>query len=126
MAADMPENYERFPDAFQFIKDVAIDWDASYILEAEPGDYVTVARKARDKDEWFVGGVTDENARVANIAFDFLPAGKKFEATIYSDAKDASWNKNPQRYTIRKMTVTSKTRLKQPLAPGGGVAISVR
>lgn len=126
MAADMPENYERFPDAFQFIKDVAIDWDASYILEAEPGDYVTIARKARDKDQWFVGGITDENARVANIAFDFLPAGKKFEATIYSDGKDASFDKKPQSYTIKKVSVTAKTRLKIPLARGGGVAISVK
>lgn len=126
MAADMPENYRRFPDAFQFIRDVAVDWDASYILEAEPGDFVTIARKAKEKDQWFIGGITDENARVANVAFDFLPAGKKFEATIYSDGKDASWNKNPQAYTIKKMAVTSKTKLKLPLAPGGGVAISVK
>jgi glucan 1,4-alpha-glucosidase len=126
MAADMPENYKRFMDAFQFIKDVAVDWDASYILEAEPGDFVTIARKAKGKDEWFVGGVTDENARTANVAFDFLPSGKKFEATIYSDGKDASWNKNPQSYSIRKVTVTSKSKLKLPMAPGGGVAISIK
>jgi glucan 1,4-alpha-glucosidase len=126
MAADMPENYKRFPDAFQFIKDVAVDWDDTYVLEAEPGDYVTIARKAKGKDAWFIGGITDENARTANVTFSFLPEGKKFEATIYSDAKDASWDKNPQKYTIRKVTVTSKSSLKLPLAPGGGVAISVK
>jgi glucan 1,4-alpha-glucosidase len=126
MAADLPENYIRFPDAFQFIKDVAVDWDNTYILEAEPGGFVTIARKTKGKDVWFVGGITDENARVANVVLDFLPAGKKFEATIYSDGKDASWDKNPQSYTIRKMTVTSKTKLKLPMAPGGGVAISIQ
>ena len=87
---------------------------------------VTIARKAKGKDAWFVGGITDENARTANVGFEFLPAGKKFEATIYADGKDASWDKNPQSYTIKKMTVTSKTKLKLPLAPGGGVAISVK
>jgi glucan 1,4-alpha-glucosidase len=126
MAADMPENYKRFMDAFQFIKDVAVDWDASYILEAEPGDYITIARKAKGKEEWFVGGITDENARTANVPFDFLPAGKKFEATIYSDGKDASWDKNPQSYSIKKVTVTSKSKLKLPIARGGGVAISIK
>lgn len=126
MAADMPENYSRFMDAFQFIKDVAVDWDASYVLEAEPGDFVTIARKAKGKDEWFVGGITDENARTASVKFDFLPAGKSFVATIYADGKDASWNKNPQSYTIRKVLVTSKSQLKQSLAPGGGVAISIK
>jgi glucan 1,4-alpha-glucosidase len=126
MAADLPENYKRFPDAFQFIKDVAVDWDETYVLEAEPGDYITIARKAKGKNAWFVGGIADENARVANVSFSFLPAGKKFEATIYSDGKDASWNKNPQSYVIKKITVTSKTKLKLPLAPGGGVAISLK
>jgi glucan 1,4-alpha-glucosidase len=126
MAADMPENYKRFPDAFQFIKDVAIDWDESYVLEAEPGDFVTIARKAKGKDQWFIGGITDENPREANIIFNFLPVGKKFEATVYSDGKDASWNKNPQSYAIKRLTVTSKTKLNIPLAPGGGVAISVK
>lgn len=125
MAADLPENYERFPDAFQFIKDVALDWDDSYYLEAEPGDYVTIARKAKGKKEWYVGGVTDENARTAHIKFDFLPKGEKFIATIYADGKDASWNENPQSYTIRKVIVDSKSKLGQKLAPGGGVAISI-
>lgn len=126
MAADLPENYTRFADAFQFIKDVAVDWDNSYYLEAEPGDYVTIARKAKNKNEWFVGGVTDENPRTANILFNWLPAGKKYEATIYADGKDASWDKNSQSYTIRKITVTNKTKLKQHLGAGGGVAISIK
>lgn len=125
MAADLPENYVRFADAFQFIKDVAVDWDDSYILEAEPGDFITIARKAKNKNEWFVGGITDENPRIANISFSFLPAGKKYLATIYADGKSASWNKNAHSYTIRKMVVTSKTRLKRKLGAGGGVAISI-
>ena len=126
MAADMPDNYRRFLDAFQFIKDVAVDWDDTFILEAEPGDYVTIARKAKNENEWFVGGVTDEQPREAQISFSFLPAGKKYEATIYADGKDASWNKNPQSYTIRKMMVSSKTKLKQKIGAGGGVAISIK
>nr|WP_276496882.1 glycoside hydrolase family 97 protein [Pontibacter litorisediminis] len=126
MAADLPENYERFPDAFQFIKDVALDWDKSHILEAEPGDYVTIARKAKGKNEWYVGGITDENSRTTNVRFDFLPKGKEYVATIYADAKDASWNKNPQQYTITKVRVNSKSALKQYLAPGGGVAVSIK
>jgi len=125
MAADLPENYERFPDAFQFIKDVAVDWDNSYVLEAEPGDYVTIARKAKGKEEWFVGSVTDENLRTAAVSLSFLPKGQKFTATIYADKKDASWNKNPQSYEIKTVEVTSKTNLKQFVAPGGGFAISI-
>lgn len=126
MAADLPENYNRFPDAFQFIKDVAVDWDATYVLEAEPGDYITIARKAKNKEEWFAGGITDENSREAVIKFEFLPQGKKYTATIYADGKDANWKSNPQSYTIKKVPVTSKTVLKQKLAPGGGVAISIK
>ncbi|GAB3821039.1 glycoside hydrolase family 97 protein [Pontibacter rugosus] len=126
MAADLPENYARFPDAFQFIKDVALDWDDTYVQEAEPGDYVTIARKAKGKNEWYVGGITDENARTATVRFDYLPKGKNYVATIYADAKDASWNQNPQKYTITKVQVNSKSVLKQPLAPGGGVAISIK
>ncbi len=126
MAADLPENYKRFSDAFQFIKDVAVDWDNTYILEAEPGDYITIARKAKGKNEWYVGGITDENSREATINFSFLPKGKKYTATIYADGKDAHWIKNPQSYTIRKITVTNRTILKQKLAPSGGVAISVK
>ena len=126
MAADLPENYERFPDAFQFIKDVALDWDHSYILEAEPGDFITIARKAKGKNEWFVGGITDENSRTSSINFDYLPKGKKYIATIYADAKDANWNEKPQNYVISKVVVTSKSKLKQYIAPGGGYAISIK
>ena len=126
MAADFPENYNKHLDAFQFIKDVAIDWDESYILEAEPGDYITIARKAKGKNEWFVGGITDENKRTATVDFSFLPKGKTFEAIIYADAKDADYIKNPQAYEIKKIKVTSKTKLKQNLATSGGFAISVK
>ncbi len=126
MAADLPETYEKFADAFQFIKDVAVDWDESYALEAEPGDYITLARKAKGKNEWYIGSITDENARVATVTFGYLPKGKTFEATIYADGKDASFDKNPQSYSIRKMKVSSKTVLKQQVAPGGGFAISVK
>ncbi|SMO90749.1 Glycosyl-hydrolase 97 C-terminal, oligomerisation [Flavobacterium resistens] len=126
MAADLPENYIRFKDAFQFIKDVALDWDETYILEAEPGDYITIARKTKGKQEWFVGGITDENSRTALIDFSFLPAGKSFTATIYEDGKTADYKTNPQSYNIRKITVNSKSKLKQKLASSGGVAISIK
>ncbi|WP_210463321.1 glycoside hydrolase family 97 protein [Rufibacter roseolus] len=126
MAADMPENYLRFPDAFQFIKDVAVDWDDTYVLEAEPGDYVTTARKAKGKDEWFVGGVTDENPRTATVNFSFLPKGKQYIATIYADGADASYDKKPQSYTVRKVVVTPGSVLKQKLASSGGLAISIK
>jgi len=125
MAADLPENYDRIPDAFQFIKDVAVDWDETYVLEAEPGDYVTIARKSKGKNEWFVGGITDENSRIADIRFEYLPKGKTFIATIFADGKDANWQSNAKSYTIRKVRVNSTSRLKQQLAPGGGVAISI-
>lgn len=126
MAADLPENYIRFNDAFQFIKDVALDWDETYILEAEPGDYITIARKTKGKQEWFVGGITDENSHTAFIDFSFLPSGKSYTATIYEDGKTADYKTNPQSYNIRKVTVNSKTKLKQKLASGGGVAISIK
>lgn len=126
MAADLYQNYEKYPDAFQFIKDVAVDWDNTYILEAEPGDYITIARKAKNKNEWYVGGITDENAREAVIDFSFLPAGKKYQATIYADGKKADWRTNPKDYVISTRKVTSKTVLKQRLAPSGGVAISIK
>ncbi|PKW20598.1 glycoside hydrolase family 97 protein [Flavobacterium lindanitolerans] len=126
MAADLPETYNKFLDAFQFIKDVAVDWDDTYILEAEPGDYITIARKAKGKNEWFVGGISDENPRTALVTFDYLPKGKTFTAIIYADGKDASYDKNPQSYSIRTVKVNSKTKLKQPIAPGGGFAISIK
>jgi hypothetical protein len=126
MAADLPETYNKFLDAFQFIKDVAVDWDDTYILEAEPGDYITIARKAKGKNEWFVGGISDENPRTALVTFDYLPKGKTFTAIIYADGKEASYDKNPQSYSIRTVKVNSKTKLKQPIAPGGGFAISIK
>jgi hypothetical protein len=125
MAADFPENYQRFPDAFQFIKDVAVDWDDSKYLEAEPGEYITVARKAKSTGNWFVGNVNGEGIRTSNIKFDFLDAGKKYIATIYSDAKDAHYKTNPQAYVIRKLVINNKSKLSQVSAPGGGYAISI-
>ena len=126
MAADVPEHYQEHMDAFQFIKDVALDWDKSLYLEAEPGDYITIARKEKGADRWFVGCTADENGHDARIALDFLTPGKKYTATIYADAKDASWDKNPKAYTIRQMTVTSKTKLSLHAASGGGFAISIK
>ena len=125
MAADLPETYNKYMDAFQFIKDVAVDWDDTKVLEAEPGDYITFARKAKGTNNWFVGRTNDEEARTSNIDFSFLDAGKKYTATIYADAKDAHYEKNPKAYTIRKMEVTNKTKLSQYCAPGGGYAISI-
>ncbi len=124
MAADLPENYEKYPDAFQFIKDVALDWDETKILQAEPGDYLTIARKTKGKETWFLGAITDENARKSEISLDFLPAGKKFKAIIYEDAKDADWKNNPIAYKIRTIEVSSKSKIDLNLAPGGGTAIS--
>lgn len=126
MAADVPENYERFMDAFQFIKDVALDWDRSVYIEAEPGDYITIARKQKGSENWFVGCTADENGHVARFALDFLNPGQKYEAIIYADAKDASWDKNPQAYTITKKIVTNKTKLNLKAASGGGFAISLK
>jgi hypothetical protein len=125
MAADLPENYNRFLDAFQFIKDVAIDWDDSKYLEAEPGQYITVARKAKGKSSWFLGNVNGETPRTSALSFNFLDAGKTYIATIYADAKDAHYKTNPQAYAIRKVVVTSKSKLAQWSAPGGGYAISI-
>lgn len=126
MAADLPENYERFPDAFEFIEDVAVDWDDTKILEAEPGDYITIARKTKNKDEWFVGAITDENSRVAVIPFSFLTANQKYKATIYKDAPNADWEKNPMAYVIENVIVTNQSTLKVNLAKGGGAAISIK
>ena len=125
MAADLIEHYNQFPDAFQFIKDVALDWSDSKYLEAEPGQYITVARKAKGTNNWFVGNVNGETPRTSTLNFDFLDKGKKYTATIYADAKDAHYKTNPQAYTIRKMTVTSKSKIAQLSAPGGGYAISI-
>ena len=125
MAADLPEHYEQYPDAFQFIKDVALDWDESHYLEAEPGAYVTVARKAKGSDNWYVGNTAGNEPFTSKISFDFLEKGKDYIATIYADAPDAHYKSNPQAYTIRKVKVTSKSKLTQRSAPGGGYAISI-
>lgn len=125
MAADLPENYEARMDAFQFIKDVAVDWDDSRILEAEPGDYVIISRKAKGSNNWFVGAITDENARNFSTPLSFLDADKKYVATIYRDADNAHWKDNPEAYVIEKFLVDSKTILKFKLAPGGGSAVSL-
>jgi hypothetical protein len=125
MAADLPETYNKHLDAFQFIEDVAVDWDDSKVLEAEPGDYITIARKAKGKPHWFVGSTCDEQGRTSTINLGFLDPGKKYVATIYADAKDAHYEKNPQAYAIRKVNVTNKTKLTQYCAPGGGYAISL-
>ena len=123
MAADLPENYEARLDAFQFIKDVAVDWDDSRYLLAEPGDYLIVARKAKGKDDWFLGATTDEEKRNFEVQADFLDAGKKYKATIYRDANDAHWKDNPEAYVIENVIVDKKTNLSIKLAAGGGTAI---
>ena len=125
MAADIPESYERYMDAFQFIKDVAVDWDDSKYLEAEPGDYITVARKAKGTNNWFVGGITDENARTSTFTLDFLDPGKQYVATLYADGKDADYESNPTSYQIKKGLVTSKTKITAKLARSGGFALSL-
>ena len=126
MAADLPENYARFMDAFQFIKDVAMEWDESRYLEAEPMEYVTIARKTKGKNEWFVGGTNGEEARTSEISLDFLEKGEKYVATIYRDDKTAHYRNNPQAYVIETKNVTAKSRLKIFEAPGGGYAITIR
>ncbi len=126
MAADVPENYERFMDAFQFIKDVAVDWDETRYLEAEPGEYITIARRAKNTGDWFVGCTAGYNGHTSNLKLDFLTPGKKYVATIYADAPDAHWQSNPQAYTITEKKVTSKTNLKLKAAIGGGYAITIK
>ena len=125
MAADRIESYENYMDAFQFIKDVAIDWDETKYLEAEPGDYLTIARKAKGSNNWFVGGITDENARTAHLSLNFLQPGKEYVATLYADAKDADYQTNPTAYQIKKGVVTSDSQLNIDLARSGGFALSI-
>ncbi|MFN7045312.1 MAG: glycoside hydrolase family 97 protein [Flavobacterium sp.] len=125
MAADLPENYNRFLDAFQFIKDVPVEWATSKYLEAEPGYYITIARKDKNSNNWFVGNSNGYNARTSTITLDFLEKGKKYEATIYADAADADYKTNPQAYKISKQKVTNKTKLQLRTAAGGGYAISI-
>jgi len=126
MAADLPENYEKNLDAFQFITDVPVDWDDTKILEAEPGDFVTIARKSKGTNDWYVGAITDENGRQLNISFDFLSPDKKYQATIYRDAENADWKTNPQACKIETRAVTFKSKMKIMLAKGGGCAISIK
>ena len=126
MAADFPENYERFIDAFQFIKDVACDWDRSLYLEAEPMEYIVAARKAKGSDQWFIGGVTGMDPHASAVKLDFLDPNRKYEATIYQDAKDADYLTNPQAYVISRKTVNCKTVLKLNAVPGGGFAVSLK
>ena len=125
MAVDLVENYEKHMDAFQFIKDVAVDWDDSEYIEAEPGDYITVARKAKGTDNWFVGGITDENARTAGFTLDFLTPGKQYVAILYADGKDADYKENPTSYQIKKGIVTNKTKISVWEARSGGFALSL-
>lgn len=125
MAADLPENYERFADAFQFIKDVPVDWQESVYLEAEPGRYITIARKDKHSDNWYVGNTSNENGHTSELLLNFLDKNKKYEATIYADAKNADWQTNPKAYTITKQKVNAKTKLKLTAAKGGGYAIKI-
>ena len=125
MAADIPETYEKYMDLFQFIKDVAVDWDDTKILEAEPGRYVTIARKAKGTDNWFIGCVAGEDGHESTLNFDFLEKNKNFKATIYCDAKDAHYKNNPQAYEITRQGITADTELKLKAASGGGYAISL-
>ena len=126
MAADLPENYEKHMDAFQFIKDVAVDWDDTKILEAEPGDYISIARKAKGTSDWFIGAITDENGRNAAFSLTFLDKGEKYVATIYADADNADYKDNPEAYQIHKYLVDDKTKLNLKLANGGGAAVSIK
>ena len=124
MAADLPENYEGHP-AFQFIRDVGVDWDTSIVLNGEIGDYITIARKERNTDEWFLGSITDENERMIEISLTFLDSEKKYNATLYEDTEDSHWDKNPTAYKIENIIVSSSDTLILKLAPGGGTAISI-
>jgi len=126
MAADLPENYEKFADAFQFIKDVPVDWQKSVYLEAEPGKYITIARKDKHSDDWYIGNTSNENGHSSQLSLSFLDKGKKYEATIYADAANADYEHNPKAYTITKQKVTSKSKLKLRAAKGGGYAIALR
>ena len=126
MAADVPEHYEQYMDAFRFIKEVAVDWDESRYLLAEPGDLIVIARRAKGSSAWFVGGVTDENRRTAELRLDFLDPEKSYVATLYADAPDADYRTNPEAYSIRTGKVTAKSKLKVEMAAGGGFALSIR
>ncbi len=126
MAGDLPENYELYPDAFQFIVDVPVDWDDTKIIEAEPGDYITIARKEKNTGRWFIGGITDENARISNFTLNFLDKNKTYIATLYKDGMNAHWDHRPEDYIIEKKVVDNNTVLEINLAEGGGFAISIK
>ena len=125
MAADLLENYEQHLDAFQFIQDVPVDWDDTRIFEAEPGEYVTIARRQKGAASWFVGAITNENRRTATVDLSFLPQGRRYVVTLYADAPDANWNTNPEAYRISRQTVRAGRKLRVALAPGGGAALSL-
>jgi alpha-glucosidase len=125
MAADLPENYENQP-AFQFVKDVAVDWDTTRVIDGKIGDYVVVARKQRGADQWFLGAITDEEGRTFDVPLDFLPRGRSYVAEIYADGPGAHWLTNPLPVAISRRNVTSASRLRVVLAPGGGQAIRIR
>lgn len=126
MAADLPENYEAHMDAFKFIKDVPVDWDETKIIAAEPGDYVVIARKEKDSEDWYLGAVTDEDKRSFDIDLSFLNDGAKYEAIVYADGNNADWEKNPEAYSIRRIVVNNKSKLNLKLARGGGAAVSFK
>ncbi len=125
MAGDFPENFDKYPDAFQFIRNVPVDWEQTHILEAEPGDYITIARQQKGTSNWYIGGITDENPRKTTIDFSFLPKNKTYQATMYQDGKNAHWNTNPTAYQIQTQTVNSETKLPIQLVAGGGFAIEL-
>jgi hypothetical protein len=124
MAADLVENYGGQP-AFQFIRDVPVDWETTKVLNGEVGEYVTIARKQRDSDNWFIGSITNEKARDFDIPLNFLDRFKRYTATIYEDGEDAHWDNNPTSYNIRKIKVNRSSNVHLHLAPGGGAAISI-
>jgi glucan 1,4-alpha-glucosidase len=126
MAGDFPENFQKFPDAFQFIRDVPVDWDDTKVISAEPGEFVVTARKKKNSEDWFLGAITDENSRKIEVKLDFLKENAEYEATIYKDGPKASWDKNPQDYVIEKTKVNSKSSLSLQMATGGGYAVSFR
>ena len=125
MVADLPENYEGHMDAFQFIKDVPVDWDDTRYIAAEPGDYIAIARKGKGTDKWFIGAITNENKRDIDADLSFLDKGKKYMATIYADAPNADWFTNPEAYVINKVKVDNTSHILMKLAAGGGCAISI-
>jgi hypothetical protein len=126
MASDLPENYEKHLDAFKFIEDVPVNWSETKILEANPGEYVSIARREKNKPNWFIGSITNENARVFECKFDFLEKNKTYQLTLYKDGNDADYMKNPESYLIEKLTITNKSIIRIPIAKGGGCAMSIQ